>query len=153
MKRIKKYKGKIDDCKIDYKENILTKEQYIAKIKKIEEEFSDILPKPQKDSNTYETDIALSEFENTLQKYKNNILKEKQDSILTRSRNATYKEMVEELNMNSPPLKTLKYDIYYFLFNSKSLIKPKDNFKLGNDENEDFINILVDIHNDKNISF
>ena len=153
LKRLKKAKGQIKNCEIEYQEKLITEEQYIAKRKKIEEEFSDVLIKPQKAPNTYETDLALSDFENTLQRYKNNILKEKQDSILTRSRYSTCREMVEELIMNIPQLKTLKFDIYYFLFNSKELIKPEDNYILGDNANEDFITILVDIHNDKGISF
>ena len=55
--------------------------------------------------------------------------------------------------MNNPPLNEKKFDIYFFLFNSKQLLTPDDNSNLGKEGNEEFINIIIDIHNDKNVSF
>ena len=74
-------------------------EEYNTKKKKKEEGFNDVLNKPLK------VVLTLTDFENTLQKYKNNILKEKQDSIITHSRYRISREIVEEIIMNNNQLK------------------------------------------------
>ena len=139
--------------KLPIKEQILiTREVYIEKRKQIKEDYNEAFVKPEKTEDTYETDISLNQFIDNLQKYKNNILIEKTDKILTYSRYKTHKELFEDMITNNPFLKEENFEIYYYLFNSKKLFKPDDNYILGKEENEDFINIFIDIKKN-NLSF
>ena len=75
------------------------------------------------------------------------------DNILALSRYRTYKEILDEMIMYNPNLESIKYEVYYFLTNSKQLLKPEKEQLLGKEQNEDFIIILIDIHSDNDMSF
>ena len=156
IQRMKKYNGLKQHYQIEYYKKIISEEEYQVKKKELENKYSDVyekVEKKEKTHNTYETDITLTEFKENLQKYKNNLLLEKTDNILTLSRFRTHKEIIEEMLMLNPGLKSMKYDIYYYLFNSNQLIKQEDDQLLGKEENEDFILLLIDLHDDKDMNF
>ena len=153
---MKKFNGLKQHYQIEYYKKIISEEEYQVKKKELENKYSDVyekVEKKEKTHNTYETDITLTEFKENLQKYKNNLLLEKTDNILTLSRFRTHKEIIEEMLMLNPGLKSMKYDIYYYLFNSNQLIKQEDDQLLGKEENEDFIILLIDLHDDKDMNF
>ena len=152
-KTIDKARQLIENNDIKYKKNLITKEEYIENYNKIKKDYSEAFRKPEKTSETYDTEITLNQFIDNLVKYKNNILLEKVENILTFPRDRTNREIKDEILMNNPQLKEKQYDIYYFLFSSKKLFIPDDNYIIGQEENEDFINIIIDIHNNENKSF
>ena len=153
IKKIKKVRGLVKHYNIEYNQKLITKEEYLAKQNEIKEKYSEAFQKPEKSPDMYETDITINQFKDNLFKYRNTILLEKSDKLLTFSRYRTCKEITDEVIMNNPKLKERKFEVYYFLFNSKKLIKPEDDYLLGKEEGEDFINIIIDIHNDKDLSF
>ena len=156
INKMKKYNALKLHYEIEFQQKCMSEEDYIAKKKELRNKYSDVLDKierKEKTPTTYETDITLTEFKDNLQKYKNNILLEKMDFILTLSRYRTYKEILDEMIMYNPNLESIKYDVYYFLTNSKQLLKPEKEQLLGKEQNEDFIIILIDIHSDNDISF
>ena len=156
IEKMKKYNALKLHYEIEFQQKSISEEDYIAKKKELRNKYSDVIDKierKEKTATTYETDITLSEFKDNLQKYKNNILLEKTENILTLSRYRTYKEILDEMIMYNPNLASIKYDVYYFLTNSKQLLKPEKEQLLGKEQNEDFIIILIDIHNDNDMSF
>ena len=93
----------------------------------------------------------MKEFTDNLIKYKNNILSDKTNDINIFPRYKTFKEIKENIVSRSSYLNGKKYDIYCFLFNSKGLFKPEDNyiFEKEGKETEELINIIIDIYNDE----
>ena len=153
VKKIRKVKGLLQNYEIELRENIISQEEYNAKRSELKAKYSEVFQKPEKTPDNYEVDIKLSEFIDYFQKYKNTLLLENSNNILTFFRTRTCKEIVQEILMNNPQLKQRKFDIYYYLFNSKNLFKPNDNYTLGQDANEDFISVIIDIHNENDQSF
>ena len=152
QKTIEKARELLENIQNQYENQLITKEVYIQKKKQVKNDYSEAFVKPEKKEDTYEIDISLNQFIDNLQKYKNNILLEKSDKILTFSRYKTHKELFEEMITNNPFLKEEHFKTYYYLFNSKKLFKPDDNYILSKEENEDFINVFIDIKKN-NLSF
>ena len=154
-KKKQKYKDLMDN--LNYKRMLreIDEKEYDIKISQIQEMYKDILDNPEKSGNYYATDITFQEFLDTLKKYKNTILLEKQNDIIFYQRHKTFKEISDEILRLNPGLKNKKIDIYYYFFNSEALFKPDENYEFEKEENdrEDFIGIFVDIYNDKGENF
>ena len=133
----------------------LNQEEYETKVALLQERYKDLFKKPEKKPNDYVTDISLSEFSDTLKKYENTILFEKQNEIDYYQRYITYKDVLNDILSSNPGLKSKKYDIYYFLFSSGTFLKPDNDYPFEKDgrETEDFISIIVDIYDDKGVNF
>ena len=154
-KRKQKYNDLIDSLNSKRMWREINDKEYAIKISQIQEMYKDILDKPEKGGNDYVTDITLQEFLDTLKKYRNTILLEKQNNLTFYQRHKTCKEISDEILKLNPGLKNKKMDIYYYLFSSKTLFPPENNYEFEKEgkDSEDFICILIDIYNDKGENF
>ena len=154
-KRKQKYNDLIDSLNTKRMWREINDKEYAIKISQIQEMYKDILDKPEKGGNDYVTDITLQEFLDTLKKYRNTILLEKQNNLTFYQRHKTCKEISDEILKLNPGLKNKKMDIYYYLFSSKTLFPPENNYEFEKEgkDSEDFICILIDIYNDKGENF
>ena len=135
---------------------IITTEEYNAKVKELKEEFSDIFEKKEKTKNDFEVDISMTEFIDTLAIYMKDNLVEAEKNIYLRPRYKTFKDIKRRLlNDNKETLGGKKYQVYYYLYSSKTLFIPKDDFKFEKENNiyESYVCIIIDIYNDKGECF
>ena len=154
-KKIQKYYELKDELIKQWKAEILSQNDYEIKRKELYDEFEEIFQKREKDQNDYEVDITLKEFTDNLVRYKNSLLIDKRGEINIYPRYKTFKDIKNAIISKNPFLKEKTIDIYYFLFSTGTLFKPKEDFSFENIERETdgFINIIVDIYSDKGESF
>jgi hypothetical protein len=152
-KIIRKAREKYNEYQMELRQNIITQEEFIKKRNELKKKYSEAFSKPEKSVKDFDVDITLNEFKNNLQKYKNTLLLENSNKIKQFGRNITFKEIAKDYLLNDEILINKKYEIYLYLFNEQKLFIPGDDYIIGQDENEDFINIIVDIHNEKDLSF
>ena len=155
QKRIHKCYEEMDKLNMKKAKEQIPQEDYIIKLNEIHEKYQDLFKKKEKDDNTYEVDITMDEFKDNLFKYKNTLIKDKEGEIKLYPRYKTFKEIKDDILSRNKPLKEKKFDIYYFIFDSKNLLKPEDDTTFSQEgiESEDFINIIVDIHNEEGKNF
>ena len=138
--------------------DIITNEEFNQQLKELKEEYSDIFNKKDKTKDDYEVDITMSEFIDTLARYKNDILyNENGKNIFLRQRYKKFKDIKRRIiNDNYKTLYGKEFKIYFFLFNDKSLFEPADDFCFENNDYktyEPFVCIIVDIYNEKGECF
>jgi len=151
-KRISKYKQLKYDLDEQFQYQQIPQNIYMTKLKKLKEQYKDVFQKKEKTPNDFEVEISLRQFKVYLERYKNTLLLEQDKEIGMYPRNKTYKDILNDIFILDCTLKEQKFDVYYYLFNSKKLIKVNANDKYDLD-NEDFINIIVDRYNEKGESF
>ena len=153
--KTQKYLDLKEKFDIDLAEKKLTENDYEIKIQGLHDEFKGIFRKKEKDQNDYEVDITLEQFIDNLAKYRNNILVDRKSEITLYPRYIIFKDIKNSIVSRNPFLKEKQFDLYCFLFSQKKLFKPDDDYdfiKEGND-NEELINVIVDIYNDKGKNF
>ena len=153
--RIEKYNTLKEDLQVKLVQQVISENDYKEKMQELKEKYEDIFQKKEKTQDDYEVDITLNEFRDNLLKYGNNILLDRKSEIVLYPRYKTFKDIKNYIISKNTFLKEKKFDIYYFLFSSGTLFKPKDDFNFEEEgkENEEFINIIVDIYNDKGQNF
>ena len=152
IKRVNKYKHLKYDLEEKFQYQEISQNIYKTKLQKLKEQYKDVFVKPEKTPNDFEVDISLKQFEFYLERYKNTLLLEQDKDIGMFPRYKTYKDILDDIFILDCTLKEQKFDIYYYLFNSKKLIKVNAN-DMHSFDNEDFINIIVDRYNEKGESF
>ena len=150
------YYNRKENLQNKFMRNIISSEEFNAKIKELHEEYSDIFEKKEKTKSDYEVDISLNEFIETFATYMNDLLADSDKGINLKQRYKTYKDIKRKiLNDNGEILSGKKFNIYYFLCSSKTLFIPSDNFSFEKDDNnyESVVGIIVDIYNEKGECF
>jgi len=152
QKKVTKYKQSKYDLDEQFQYQQISQNIYRTKLKKLKEQYKDIFQKPEKTPNDYEVEISLHQFKAYLERYKNTLLLDHNKEIGMYPRYKTYKDFLDDIFILDCTLKGQKYDIYYYLFNSKKLIKvnANDNYSL---DDEDFVNIIIDRPNEKGETF
>ena len=145
----------MENLNYKYRYRDIGENEYRAKAIQLHEKYQDIFDKPEKDVNDYDTDITYKKFQDTLNQYRNTILLEKQNNITNYQRHKTCKEVTDDILRSNPGLKKKKINIYYYLFSSKTLCKPKNNYEFEKEgrESEDFICVIIDIYSEKGENF
>ena len=153
--RIEKYNTLKEDLQVKLVQQMISENDCKEKMQELKEKYEDIFQKKEKTQDDYKVDITLNEFRDNLLKYGNNILLDRKSEIVLYPRYKTFKDIKNYIISKNTFLKEKKFDIYYFLFSSGTLFKPKDDFNFEEEgkENEEFINIIVDIYNDKGQNF
>ena len=154
-KRRDKYEESMNDLNGRRMWREINDKEFALKYSQLQEKYKDVIEKPEKSGSDYVTDITLQEFLDTLKKYKNTLLIEKQNGLTYYQRHKTCKEISDDILKFNPNLKKRKLDFYYYLFSSKTLFKPDNNYEFENEgkDSDDFICIIIDIYNDKGENF
>ena len=154
-KRKQKYNYLVDNLNSKRMWREIDEKEYAKKASQIQEQFKDLFDKPEKTGSDYVTDITLQEFLDTLKIYRNTLLLEKQNNLTLYHRHKTCKEISNEILKLNPALKNRKIDIYYYLFSSRTIFKPENNYEFEKEgkDSEDFMCIFIDIYNEKGENF
>ena len=156
VKRSQEYYDRKEKIKNERLKDKITNEEFYLKLKELKEEFNDIFSKKEKTKDDYEVDITMSEFIDTLARYKNSILIQKEKDIYLSQRYKTFKDIKKRIiDDNYNLLKDKNYNIYYFYFSTKTLFIPSDDFCFENGSNpyEPFVCIFIDIDNKEGENF
>ena len=154
-KKVNKYKEQIEYLESQAMNSEISGEEYKNKIKELQEKYKEIFKEPEKKANDYITDITLSEFIETLKKYKNTLLIDNKDEIKLYQRYKTYKDILNDILNSNPEFKNRKFDTFYFKCESGRLFIPTDNYKFENEgkTNDEFICVLIDMYNNEGQHF
>ena len=157
VNRTQEYYDRKEKIKNRRLKDIITNEEFNQQLKELKEEFSDIFNKKEKTKDDFEVDITMSEFTETLERYKNDILYENEKNIFLRQRYKKFKDIKRRIiNDNYKTLYGKEFKIYFFLFSDKNLFIPDDDFCFADKESnffEPFVCIIVDIYNEKGECF
>ena len=156
QERLQEYYDRKEKVKDRRMRDIITNEEYNKNLKELKEEYSDIFKKKEKTKDDFEVDISMEEFIDILGKYKNDILIENEKNIFLRQRYKTFKEVKKRIiSDNYKTLKDKNYKIYYFLFSTKTLFLPQDDycFEKEGKISDPFVCVIVDIDNEKGENF
>ena len=154
-KKVSQYKEQKENLidKLRYRE--ISEEEFQKRLNELQEKYKEIFKEPEKKANDYITDITLSEFTDTMKKYKNTIMIDNKDEIKFYQRYKTYKDILNDILNSNPEFRNRKFDTYYFKFESGRLIIPPNNYNFENDgkAEEEFICVLIDMYNNEGIHF
>ena len=154
-KKISKYKEQRENLNDKMRYGEITGDEYKIRLNELQEKYKEIFKEPEKKANDYITDITLSEFTNTLKKYKNTILIDNKDEIKYYQRYKTYKDILNDILNSNPDFRNRKFDTYYFKCESGRLNIPPNNYNFENDgkNEEELICVLIDMYNNEGIHF
>jgi hypothetical protein len=93
VNRTQEYYDRKEKIKNRRLKDIITNEEFNQQLKELKEEFRDIFKEKEKSKDDFEVDITMSEFIETLERYKNDILYENEKNIFLRQRYKKFKDI------------------------------------------------------------
>jgi len=154
-KKINKYKKQRENLIDILSKGEISEDEFKKRLNELQEKYKEIIEEPEKKANDYITDINLTEFKDTMKKYKNTILIDNKDEIKFYQRYKTYKDILSDFINSNHEFRNRKFTIYYFKFESGRIIIPPDYYNFENDgkAEEEFICVLVDIYSNEGLNF
>ena len=154
-KKVSQYKEQRENLieKVRYGE--ISGDEYKIRLNELQEKYKEIFKEPEKKANDYVTDITLSEFTDTLKKYKNTILIDNKDDIKLYQRYKTYKDILNDILNSNPEFRNRKFDAYYFKCEIGRLNIPPNNYNFESEGkvDEELICVLIDMYNNEGKCF